>query len=165
MRRSSQGQIELSPQAIRVLRQFRVVFNSVRKHFRATEKKAGISGAHVWALSVVKEHPQVGVGGLARAMDVHQSTASNLVRTLVAEGLLAAEKDPADKRAVRLTISAKGKRVLRSAPNPYEGVLPEALQELKSATLKRLERDLGELIGVLDPDQSGAHVPLGRGGQ
>jgi MarR family transcriptional regulator, organic hydroperoxide resistance regulator len=66
---------------------------------------------------------------------------------------------------VRLTISAKGKRVLRSAPNPYEGVLPEALQELKSATLKRLERDLGELIGVLDPDQSGAHVPLGRGGQ
>lgn len=165
MRRSSQDQIELSPQAIRVLRQFRVVFNSVRKHFRATEKKAGISGAHVWALSVVKEHPQIGVGGLSRAMDVHQSTASNLVRMLVAEGLLATEKDLADKRAVRLTISAKGKRVLRSAPNPYEGVLPEALQELKSATLKRLERDLGELIGVLDPDQSGAHVPLGRGGQ
>lgn len=163
MPRSPQDEISMSPEAARVLRQFRVVFNSVRKHFRATEKKAGISGAHVWALSVVKEHPQIGVGDLARAMDVHQSTASNLVRLLVAEELIAAQKDPVDKRGVRLTISAKGKRVLRSAPNPYEGVLPEALQDLKSTTLKRLERDLAELIEVLDPDQSGAQVPLGRG--
>jgi len=152
----------MSPDAVRVLRQFRMVFNSVRKHFNATERKAGISGAQAWALSVVREHPLIGVGDLARAMDVHQSTASNLVRTLIAEELVAAAKDPADGRAVQLTISAKGKRVLRSAPNPYEGVLPEALQELKSVTLKRLERDLGELIAVLDPDQTGAHIPLGR---
>jgi hypothetical protein len=40
--------------------------------------------------------------------------------------------------------------------------LPEALQVLKAATLKRLECDLGELIGILDPDQRGAHIPLGR---
>jgi DNA-binding MarR family transcriptional regulator len=152
----------MSPDAVRVLRQFRMVFNSVRKHFNATERKAGISGAQAWALSVVREHPLIGVGDLARAMDVHQSTASNLVRTLIAEELVAAAKDPADGRAVQLTISAKGKRVLRSAPNPYEGVLPEALQELKSVTLTRLERDLGELIAVLDPDQTGAHIPLGR---
>ncbi|MBI5278065.1 MAG: winged helix-turn-helix transcriptional regulator [Burkholderiales bacterium] len=162
MVRSTRDEISMSPQAVRVLRQFRVVFNSVRKHFRATEQKVGISGAHVWALSVVDEHPGIGVGDLARAMDVHQSTASNLVRALVAQGLLATEKDPADRRAVRLAIPAKGKRVLRSAPSPYEGVLPEALQDLKPATLKRLERDLGELIAVLDPEQSGAQIPLGR---
>jgi DNA-binding MarR family transcriptional regulator len=163
MPRSSHEEVRMSPQAVRVLRQFRVVFNSVRKHFRATERKAGVSGAHVWALSLVQEHPQIAVGGLAHAMDVHQSTASNLVRLLLAEGLVAAERDPTDKRAVRLTISPKGRRILRSAPNPYEGVLPEALQELQSTTLRRMERDLAELIAILDPDQSGAHVPLGRG--
>ncbi|HSI55314.1 MAG TPA: MarR family winged helix-turn-helix transcriptional regulator [Ramlibacter sp.] len=162
MPRARRNEITMTPEAVRVLRQFRVVFNSVRKHFRVTEKKAGISGAHVWALSVVKEHPHIGVGDLARAMDVHQSTASNLVRTLLAEELVAAEKDPADRRAVQLTITAKGNRVLRSAPNPYEGVLPEALHALKAGTLKRLERDLEELIAVLDPDHSGAHIPLGR---
>jgi DNA-binding MarR family transcriptional regulator len=165
MARTQRDEITMTPEAVRVLRQFRVVFNAVRRHFRVTEKKAGISGAHVWALSVVKEHPQIGVGDLARAMDVHQSTASNLVRMLLAADLVAAEKDAVDRRAVRLCISAKGSKVLRSAPNPYEGVLPEALQQLKAGTLKRLERDLGELIAVLDPDQSGAHVPLGRGEQ
>jgi DNA-binding MarR family transcriptional regulator len=162
MARRSRDESSMTPEAMRVLRQFRVVFNSVRKHFRATEKKAGISGAHVWALSEVHAHPQISVGDLARAMDVHQSTASNLVRLLLSEDLIAATKHPADKRAVQLTISDKGKRVLRLAPNPYEGVLPEALQGLKPATLKRLERDLAELIAVLDPKQSGAQVPLGR---
>ncbi|MEZ0309494.1 MAG: MarR family winged helix-turn-helix transcriptional regulator, partial [Ramlibacter sp.] len=142
MPRKKTEELHLTPQAVRVLRQFRAVFNSVRKHFRATEQRVGISGAHVWALSAVKEHPKIGVGALAAAMDVHQSTASNLVRTLLAEELVTAEKDPADKRAVQLSISTKGRRVLRSAPNPYEGVLPQALQDLSPAALKRLERDL-----------------------
>ncbi|HSH95031.1 MAG TPA: MarR family winged helix-turn-helix transcriptional regulator, partial [Roseimicrobium sp.] len=64
----------------------------MRKHFRATEQRVGISGAHVWALSVVNEHPKIGVGALATVMDVHQSTASNLVRLLLAEDLVAAER-------------------------------------------------------------------------
>lgn len=162
MPRSKNDELHLPPQAARVLRQFRVVFNSVRKHFRATEQRAGISGAHVWALSAVNEHPKIGVGSLATVMDIHQSTASNLIRTLLAEELVTADKGLADKRAVQLSISAKGKRVLRSAPNPYEGVLPQALQCLSPATLKRLERDLEELIGVLDPRQTGAKIPLGR---
>lgn len=162
MPRRKTEELHLTPQAVKVLRQFRVVFNSVRKHFRATEQRVGISGAHVWALSVVNEHPKIGVGALATVMDVHQSTASNLVRLLLAEDLVAAEKDLADKRAVQLSISPKGRRVLRSAPNPYEGVLPQALQNLSPTALKRLERDLGELIEALDPEQTGAHVPLGR---
>lgn len=150
-----------SDEAARVLRQFRIVFNAVRKHFRATERKAGISGAHIWALSVIGDHPSIGVGGLALAMDVHQSTASNLLRGLVSEELVVAQKDEADKRAVRLTVTPKGHKILRAAPHPYAGVLPDALQKLESRTLKRMERDLNELIELLDPDREGARRPLG----
>ena len=48
--------------AVRVLRRFRLVFNAVKTHFREVEKKAGISGAQLWALHVVHEHPGIGVG-------------------------------------------------------------------------------------------------------
>jgi len=48
--------------ASRVLRRFRLVFNAVKSHFRAVERKAGISGAQLWALSVVHGHPGIGVG-------------------------------------------------------------------------------------------------------
>jgi DNA-binding MarR family transcriptional regulator len=145
-----------------VLRQFRSIVNAVRKHFRATERKAGISGAHIWALSVIAEQPATGVGALAQAMDVHQSTASNLLRTLAAEGYVNAERDAQDRRALRLTLTAKGRRIMKSAVHPYTGVLPEALEQLPAATLRRLERDLAELIAMIDPTGKGAHLPLGR---
>lgn len=145
-----------------MLRQFRIVFNSVRKHFRKTERKVGVSGAHIWALSVIGDNPSIGVGGLALALDVHQSTASNLLRGLISEELVVSQKDQADKRAVQLAVTPKGRKVLRAAPHPYSGVLPDALQHLQPRTLKRMERDLNELIELLDPDREGARRPLGE---
>jgi DNA-binding MarR family transcriptional regulator len=146
---------------VRVLRRFRLVFNAVKSHFRAVETKAGISGAQLWALSVVRAQPGIGVGELARAMDVHQSTASNLLRGLLDEGLVAAERGGEDRRAVQLHATARGVRVLAKAPGPFSGVLPQALARLDRATLARLERDLGKLIGELDADERGAGIPLG----
>ena len=151
---------ELSDSAVRVLRRFRIVVNSVKSHFRSVEKKAGISGAQAWALSVVRDHPGIGVGGLAQAMDVHQSTASNLLRPLLEQGLVVAGRAQDDKRAVRLQLSAAGARVLRKTPGPFTGVLPQALMELDERTLARLDRDLGRLIEVLGADGKDGGVPL-----
>lgn len=151
---------ELSDAAVRVLRRFRIVVNSVKSHFRSVEKKAGISGAQAWALSVVREHPGIGVGGLAQAMDIHQSTASNLLRPLLEQGLVLADRAQADKRAVRLQLSPAGARVLKKTPGPFTGVLPQALMELDERTLARLDRDLGRLIEVLGADDKAGGVPL-----
>ena len=71
---------------VRVLRRFRLVFNAVKTHFQQVEKKAGVGGAQLWALSVIHAHPGIGVNSLAAFMDVHQTTASNLVKALVAAG-------------------------------------------------------------------------------
>src|SRR4051812_36456728 len=96
------------PPETRVLRRFRLVFNTVKTHFRAVEKKSGVAGAQVWALSVVAAQPGIGVGALASAMDVHQSTASNLVKPLLERGLLVAERAGSDRRAVQLRITPQG---------------------------------------------------------
>ncbi len=148
--------------ATRVLRRFRVVFNAVKMHFREVEKKAGIAGAQVWALSVVHEQPGIGVGELARNMDIHQSTASNLVKPLIEAGLMAAERSGADRRAVQLKATARGQRILRKAPGPFTGVLPDALQSLDQPTLARLERDLGKLARVLGADAAVESAAAGR---
>jgi DNA-binding MarR family transcriptional regulator len=154
--------VPLDPEAARVLRRFRVVFNAVRTHFGKLERKTQLSGAQVWALSVVRDQPGIGVGALARAMDVHQSTASNLLRGLVEAGLVVAQRSREDGRAVRLKVTAQGLKSLRAAPGPYAGVLPEALATLDPATLRRLDRDLGKLIQVLSPREDGARKPLGE---
>lgn len=148
--------------ATRVLRRFRLVFNAVKTHFREVEKKAGVAGAQLWALSVVRDRPGIGVGDLARAMDVHQSTASNLVKTLLERKLLEARKNDVDRRTVQLHLLPAGVVVLRRAPGPFTGVLPQALATLDAQTLAQLDKDLGKLIEAIDVDKRDAGIPLGQ---
>jgi len=153
---------EIGEPAARVLRRFRLVFNAVKTHFQQVEKKAGVGGAQLWALSIVRSRAGIGVNDLARAMDVHQSTASNLVKSLVARELIAAAKDGQDRRTVQLSIRPAGNKVLRRAPGPLTGVLPQALASLDAKTLTRLDAGLVKLITALEADERAANIPLGQ---
>ena len=146
--------------AQRVLRQFRQVFNAVKTHFQQVERKVGLGGAQVWAVSVIQQFPGIGVGRLAAAMQIHQSTASNLVKALVERGLVTMTRDVADRRVVQLKLLVAGTRILRRAPGPYAGVLPEALATLDSKTLKRIEVDLAKLLKVLKVEDGSGEIPL-----
>lgn len=146
----------------RTLRQFRVVFNAVKSHFRQVEKQAGIGGAQLWALSLIAADPGLRVGQLATTMDIHQATASNLVRSLLDAQLVESVRDGKDRRTVRLSATSSGLAVLRKAPGPFSGVLPDALARLDSQTLERLEQDLGELIRILQADTRAASLPLAQ---
>ena len=148
--------------AAQVLRRFRVVFNAVRTHFRQVEKESGLGGAQVWALSLIRNQPGMGVGDVAKRMDTHQSTASNLVKLLVKKQLVTMTKSLEDKRVVELRITPAGLAVLAQIPGPFEGVLPGALGQLDASTLARLNRDLGQLIGALHADESAGHIPLAQ---
>lgn len=150
--------------AVLVLRKFRIVFNAVKGHFREVERRAGVAGAQVWALGIIHERPGVGVGELARALDIHQSTASNLLKPLIEGGYVTATRSEADRRAVHLRIAPRGAGVLRKAPQPISGLLPQALARLEPDVLARLATDLDRLIELLDADRRAAKVPLGAPG-
>lgn len=146
---------------VRVLRQLRVVFNAVKAHFQQVERRAGLGGAQVWALSVIRDRPGLGINDLAAAIDVKQPTASNLVKSLAHQDLVEARRQERDRRAVMLYLRPGGARLLRRVPAPFAGVLPQALASLDRTTLGRLEQDLDELIARLAADPRGATIPIG----
>lgn len=148
--------------AIRVLRQFRQIFNAVKTHFQRVEKKVGLGGAQLWALGVIRDRPDIGMGELGKALNIHQSTASNLVKSLVERELVAAAKNGSDRRAVSLRLLPAGVKLLKRSPGPFTGVLPEALAALDEESLERLEADLSRLIAVLHADERGGSIPLGN---
>jgi DNA-binding MarR family transcriptional regulator len=100
------------------------------------------------------------VNSLAQAMNIHQSTASNLVRQLARRGLVRVDKSSVDRRSVHLHLEAAGEALLLASPGPYAGVLPDALQKLPADTLVQLHRNLGEVIRALAADESAAGIPL-----
>jgi DNA-binding MarR family transcriptional regulator len=146
----------------RVLRQFRVVFNAVKSHFRQVEREAGVGGAQLWALSVIERAPGIGVTGLARELDIHQSTASNLIKALTERGLATAVREGLDRRSVALRLLPAGQAVLKRAPMPFAGVLPDALTSLDPEILARLEHDLAALIRALAADEANGKVLLSQ---
>lgn len=134
---------------LEVLEQFRIIIRSVRRHYEHVERRAGISGAQLWALTEVAARPGLKVGELARALAVHPSTASNLARRLQALGLVRRERKGRDQRHVRLFTTAKGLRRLARAPQPSIGVLQQALSELASPKLRALHAALARVIRLM----------------
>jgi DNA-binding MarR family transcriptional regulator len=158
--KKSKNQVLAEGDAAEVLRKFRQIFNAVKNHFQQVEKKVGVGGAQVWALSLLNENTGIGVNDLSNLMDIHQSTASNLVKSLVSSQFIEVRKSSEDKRTVALHINSAGKRILKKAPAPFSGVLPHALLQLDPKVLSRLRDDLSDLLNLLEADESAAKIPL-----
>ena len=159
---ASQPYVNPGDSAAQALRQFRVLFNSVRTHFRQVEKETGLGGAQVWALSLIQKNPGLGVSEVAAGMDIHQSTASNLIKGLLKKQLITLNKSAIDKRVVELRVTPEGKKALKKMPGPFEGVLPDALRRLDDTALSNLNRELAKLVRLLEADEGAGNIPLAQ---
>jgi DNA-binding MarR family transcriptional regulator len=154
---------EIKDSALETLKLFRIIFKSANRHFHAIEKAAGIGGASLWALAEIADSQNLTVSGLARAMSVHQSTASNLMDKLATEGYVIRSRSEADRRVVYLSLSKRGQEVLAKAPQPFRGILPDALMHLDPKILLQLKQHLSELVTGMDyPQSNAAFEPLGK---
>ena len=135
--------------SLQVLKKFRIIYGSVRQHFREVEQTCGVTGSQLWILQEVSNTPGIGISELADRLSIHQSTGSQLVEKLVASGLINKERSKEDQRRVGLQVTEEASRLLKNAPGPAEGMLPEALQALPESALLALDESLIEVIGQL----------------
>ena len=101
--------------AFAVLKQFRLIYGSVKQHFREVENSCGVSGSQLWLLHEIAHTPGVGVSALAERLSIHQSTCSQLVDKLETRGLVSKQRRPDDQRRVGLQLSDKATAVLAAA--------------------------------------------------
>lgn len=147
--------------SVAVLKSFRIIYGSVRQHFRQVRRAAGISGSQLWILHELIRTKGLGVSELATKLAIHQSTCSFHVDKLARAGFVTKIRLTDDQRRVELTVTAKGRKAVASAPGPAEGVLPEAIAELSPAALRGLQRGLQQVIEALDvKDEAAADQPL-----
>ena len=152
---------ELNAPTMAVLQKFRVIYGSMRRHFRDIEDRCGLPASQVWVLQEVQNSPGIGITELSQCIGVHQSTCSQLVEKLEAKGLMVKQRKLDDQRRVGLHLSEQATAVLGLAPGPFEGVLPQALQGLTDETLEQLHFNLAQVIAQLtDRDEHAAERPL-----
>lgn len=147
--------------ALDVLQQFRLIYGSMRQHFRLVEERCGMSGSQMWVLQEVQRTPEIGIGELAARLGIHQSTCSLLVDKLVSSACLEKRKQQRDQRRVGLVLAKRGREALAALPGPAEGILPEALAAIPPVVLRTLQINLDELLRHLPgKDENYASVPL-----
>jgi DNA-binding MarR family transcriptional regulator len=85
------------------------------RRLRREDTASGLSAPRLSALSVIVfAGGPITLGQLAAAEQVRPPTMTRLVNALEADGLVARERDPADRRITYLRASAKGQALLRA---------------------------------------------------
>jgi MarR family transcriptional regulator, organic hydroperoxide resistance regulator len=135
--------------SLEVLKKFRIIYGSVRQHFRDVEKTCGVSGSQLWIMQEIANTSGIGVSELAERLSIHQSTCSQLVEKLVARKLIIKERSKEDQRRVGLRLSEAASKLIKNAPGPAEGVLPEALSALSAEAMQSLDLALEKVIKQL----------------
>jgi DNA-binding MarR family transcriptional regulator len=129
-----------------VLQRFRLIARATQRHSQWVERKSSVSGAQLWAMQELADHPGQRIGELAERLAIHQSTASNMLDRIERRGFVRRERTGSDQRVVRVFLTPEGQRALATSPGPARGVLPEALRRMRPAALEALQVSLDELV-------------------
>jgi len=120
------------------------------RSLRTTDQRAGLSAARLSALSVVVYAGPLSLAALAAAEDVRPPTMSRIVAALERGGLTRRAPDPADGRAIVISATVRGKRVLERARRRRVAALSARLAQLDSASLDVLDSAAAILARLLD---------------
>lgn len=116
---------------------------------RREDARLGLTSARLSALSVLAFGGDATLGELAAAEQVSLPTMTRIAAALVAGGLARRIIDPADRRYVRLQITAKGRALMQRGRAQRIARLQARLHDLGDDDLAALRRVLAIVRAVL----------------
>lgn len=111
------------------------------------------TGVHI--LRSIRDHGPIRLGQLATIVEIEVSQLSKKVRRLVDEGLVTQEIDPAERRAVRLEATAKGRRAYLRYRAAAERILVQAFADWADDDLAAAAEVLSRMTETFQATDSG----------
>jgi DNA-binding MarR family transcriptional regulator len=110
----------------------------------------------VWVLTVLEKEPALSLGELSARIFAHPSTVSGIVDRLERRGAVRRVVDRADRRGIRLSLTPRGRRILRRSPPPVQVGLSQALVSMPAPRLRELRRSLETIVQATTARQTAA---------
>jgi DNA-binding MarR family transcriptional regulator len=131
----------------------RRITQAIRLSSSAAQKSLGITGAQLFVLQQLAEHPIASMREIVDRTLTDQSSVSVVVSRLVRSGYVARQRSESDARRIELRLTASGNALVRRAPQAAQARLVSALRgvpivELRVAAtvLERLAREMGASV-------------------
>ena len=115
---------------------------------RRVDAESQLPAPQLSALSVIVYAGPITLGALAAAEQVRPPTMTRLIAAMEGAGLVRREPDGVDRRVVRISATAKGRRMLEAGRDRRIGAIMEDLAQLSAADLAAVERALDAIERV-----------------
>lgn len=129
-----------------ILDGIRRLVQSIRLASRDSEKKVGLSAAQLFVLHRLGEEEGLSINELAERTLTHQSSVSVVVQKLGEKKLILRSRSASDGRQSEVSLSAKGRKLLKKAPHAVQDNLLDAMKQMKPASRKMLSDSLSEFL-------------------
>lgn len=133
-----------------VMDAFRRVVRELRLSGGEVERKLGISSAQLFVLHELGESPGCSIGEVAERTHTDQSSVSTVVSRLVTAGLAKRSASAEDGRRAELTLTARGRALLRRAPRTAQERMLKAIAKLPGRERQVLARSLTQLVDEME---------------
>ena len=131
----------------------KAVFNALRRLVRAARLSAnevhralGITGSQLFVLQQLIVHPNASLRDLEKLTHTDHSSVSVVVARLVRRKLVARKTSAVDGRRVELSLTAKGRALLKKPPEVLQERLVRALEGLPRGSLRTLRTLLDRVV-------------------
>lgn len=130
----------------RILDDIRRLVQSIRLASLDSEKRIGLSAAQLFVLHKLGEEEGLSINELAERTLTHQSSVSVVVQKLVRKKLIVRSRSAADGRQSEISLTKKGRNLLKKAPHAFQDKLIEAMKQMKPEMRRRLSTGLSAFL-------------------
>jgi DNA-binding MarR family transcriptional regulator len=135
-----------------ILDALRSLVRELRLASREAEQRVGVHGAQLHALRRLADNPATSLTELAERTHTDISSVSVVVSRLVEQGLVARKSADDDRRRLSLGLTARGRAVVRRAPETDASRLLHAASKLSDREVRTLAAGLAKLAEGLRHD-------------
>jgi len=136
-----------------ILDALRSLVRELRLASRAAEQRVGVHGAQLHALRQLADNPATSLTELAERTHTDISSVSVVVSRLVDQGLVARKLADDDRRRLSLGLTARGRAVVRRAPETGTSRLLRAASNLSDREVHSLATGLAKLANGLREEE------------
>lgn len=119
---------------------------------RASTQYDGLTSAQIFVLRTIATWEGASINDLAALTHTHQSTVSEMVARLEANGLVARQAAAEDRRRVELFMTEEGRLAIRDLPKTPQENLIEAIAGMSNESRSALAQGLNLLTHAADLD-------------
>jgi DNA-binding MarR family transcriptional regulator len=134
------------------MQSLRRIFKAIQDYSQEVSNSFGITGPQLWALKIVSLHAGLALGDLSRKMYLHPSTVTGVIDRLESKGYVVRDRDSADRRVVKVSLTRKGQALVAKAPNPIQGKMIYGLMKLSEDELSIIYESVKRLAEIAEAE-------------